>query len=97
MIAMARRRLAARDRLHRPVFGRFADHPSGTREPAAAKGFGEGHRFGIARVQLNSAVGRFLMLSAMQSASAWIVDVGFTPPEVTQMRPSTIKRFLTSW
>ena len=26
-----------------------------------------------------------------------MVDVGFTPPEVTQILPSTIKRFLTSW
>jgi len=26
-----------------------------------------------------------------------MVDVGFTPPEVTQMLPSTMKRFFTSW
>ena len=37
------------------------------------------------------------MLSAMYSASAWIVEVGFTPPEVTKMLPSTMKRFFTSW
>ena len=29
--------------------------------------------------------------------AAWMVDVGFTPPEVTQMFPSTMKRFFTSW
>src|ERR1700757_4760073 len=28
---------------------------------------------------------------------AWIVEVGLTPPEVTQMLPSTMKRFFTSW
>ena len=37
------------------------------------------------------------MLSAMYSASAWIVEVGFTPPEVTKMLPSTMNRFFTSW
>src|ERR1700681_4128508 len=26
-----------------------------------------------------------------------MVEVGFTPPEVTQMLPSTMKRFFTSW
>ena len=26
-----------------------------------------------------------------------MVEVGFTPPEVTQMLPSTMNRFFTSW
>jgi hypothetical protein len=38
-----------------------------------------------------------LDVSAMYSARAWMVEVGFTPPEVTQMLPSTIKRFFRSW
>ena len=37
-----------------------------------------------------------LMPSAIYSASAWIVEVGLTPPAVTKTLPSTIKRFLTS-
>ena len=36
-------------------------------------------------VQSNSVARRFLMVSAMYSARAWMVDVGCTPPEVTQM------------
>ena len=33
----------------------------------------------------------------MWSASAWIVDVGFTAPPVAKTLPSTTYRFGTSW
>ena len=47
-------------------------------------------------VDSNNVARRCFMLSAIYSASAWIVQVGFTPPDVTKMLPSTMNRFFTS-
>src|SRR4029077_10774825 len=51
-----------------------------------------GHRW----PQSNRLARRCFIWSAMYSASAWIVEVGFTPPEVTNRLPSTMNRFFTS-
>jgi hypothetical protein len=37
------------------------------------------------------------MLSAIRSAKAWIVDVTFTPPDVTPDAALDVNRFFTSW
>jgi len=50
----------------------------------------------VSRPQSNSVAKRCLMLSAMYSASACMVHVGFTPPEVTKSEPSTMNKFFTS-
>ena len=47
--------------------------------------------------QSNNVANRCFIASAMYSATAWIVEVGFTPPDVTHTLPSTMKRFFTSW
>src|SRR6185312_15989699 len=62
-----------------------------------AKNDGENGRQMARCPQSNKVARRRLILSATYSASAWIVEVGFTPPDVTQMLPSTMNRFLTSW
>ena len=50
-----------------------------------------------AQRQSNRLASRCFIWSATYRARAWIVEVGFTPAEVTKMLPSTMNRFLTSW
>src|ERR1700742_2021092 len=39
---------------------------------------------------------RCFIWAATENAMAWMVEVGLTPPEVTNTLPSTMKRFFTS-
>src|SRR5690606_28441332 len=67
------------------------------RQHAALRG-GEAGQVGVRHGDQSKSVARLrFIVSAMCSASAWMVLVGFTAAAVTKMLPSMMNRLRTSW